>query len=95
MVYLYLRFSIAPLYLAQIFSLHARESARAHTSTHSPIHDPVGCLKGGFLLNSPLSLQSVRFSLFLSIACKVSPARLWLCRCGSCTFVRTVRLNSV
>lgn len=49
MGYLYLRFSIAPLYLAQIFLYtHAQECARTHKHTQPYVHDPVGCLEGVF-----------------------------------------------
>lgn len=49
MVYLYLGFSIAPLYLARIFLYtHAQECARTHKHTQPYVHDPLGSLRGVF-----------------------------------------------
>lgn len=75
MVYLYLGFSIAPLYLARIFFLYTRAGVCAPTRAHTALYMiPLAASKGVFLLNSPLSVQSVGFSFFLSMACEVSPS---------------------
>lgn len=91
MVYLYLGFSIAPLYLAGIFFLYTRAGVRAPTRAHTALYMILlAASKGVFsLFHHYLHNLSWGFSLFLSVACKLSPARLGLCCCGSCVLVRT------